>query len=154
MGFGSRAARLPIRYWLPLRMDGVCPTLSGLTLRHRPELLSNRLHGPRTSPIAQVVDEDPAGPGTLGYRFGMQCWANLRHGRHTGRERLRLVPGRLRPDWNHDMQANDKVGVTSRISLSRPPPLYRRSSHSLLPHCSLKFRLLDLLQHGHDVAWQ
>ena len=27
-------------------------------------------------------------------------------------------------------------------------------SRSLLPHCSLKFRLLDLLQQGLDVAWQ
>jgi hypothetical protein len=53
MGFGSRAARLPIRYWLPLRMDGVCPTLSGLTLRHRPELLSNRL--PRPSHLAHCA---------------------------------------------------------------------------------------------------
>ena len=52
------------------------------------------------------------------------------------------------------MQANDKVGVTGRLSLSRPRPLYRGSSRSLLPHCSLKFRLLDLLQQGLDVAWQ
>ena len=51
------------------------------------------------------------------------------------------------------MQANDKVGVTGRLSLSRPP-LYRGPSRSLLPHCSLEFRLLDLLQQGLDVAWQ
>ena len=55
-------------------------------------------------------------------------------------------------DRNHDMQANDKVGVTGRLSLSRP--LYRGPSRSLLPHCSLKFRLLNLLQQGLDVAWQ
>jgi hypothetical protein len=52
------------------------------------------------------------------------------------------------------MEANDRVGVTGRLSLSRPRPLDRGSSRSLLPHCSLKFRLLNLLQRGLHVAGQ
>jgi hypothetical protein len=52
------------------------------------------------------------------------------------------------------MQANDKVGVTGRLSLSRPRLLYRGPSRSLLPQYPLAFSLLDLLQQGPDVAWQ
>jgi hypothetical protein len=47
---------------------------------------------------------------------------------------------------------NDNASVTVGLSLSRP--LHRGPYRSLLPHCSLKFRLLNLLQQGLDVAWQ